>query len=1402
MTQNWSRTLIVSLSLALCLAFILPQHTTRAQDDDAPSMLFDVISDECNALIDLYFPDLETLLTRTDINSTTFFFDSFALIRSTPVLQTTQWWPQDSPAFGNLLRYHIVSPGYYPTALLFSSGISVLPTNYTPASLGNRPQRLVFTRNATTGGLRVNGVASPRQFVVPNGVAHDIHDSVLIPPLMSIVGVLNNLTASTSTFLTLLNQAGLNSTIAADGGFTVFAPTNAAFNALQQNNPSTYQAIISSPAILLQVLNYHISQDLFYVGEPGSASTISTLAGSNITVSNTTGILMVANSSLISANNLARNGVVHLATSVLFPPGFQINLRTVLNGVNATVFVKQMDAANLSSLLNDTTSNHTVFAPQDSYFGNMSSSVNLSADLLSYHVVDNYLMLANLTDGMLLKSHLTLVSLGGNNQVLKVSIQNGTTYINNQAIRLPDRVATNGVVQILTGPLTLPPNATAVLRGDPTFSSLLSLLMTAVGTLPNATNTVSPTPTPPMNGTTTSPSPTNATNTMSPTPFMNGTTSVSPMPMNGTSPMVSRPPTTSGTVSPAPMNSTSAPMTSGSPSMNATTTVSPSPTPANSTRALVRSTSDNDAIDHVLRAVNDTAETIGDDVDRFFGVTLFAPSNSAIANLSAAVLSYLGSPRAASDLFNLIEYHLVPMQNGTILYSTNIPSGVSNYTTLDGESLSINKPSNASMGPIVLNGQARVTRADNLTAEGVIHTIDTFLFPPSWAWDLRKVLISLNCTTFLDLVTAANLTYLLTPNARNNYTLFAPTNAAFNNLTMMPSGDALRRIIMYHFVAGTYMRSNLSDGQLLTTILPADDQVDAQVVKVTVTGQQVRINTINTTSFDNTAVNGVVHTLSSVLVPPTSILQILKSTPQFSMFYSFVMSAGLNTILESGEYTVFVPTNEAMLYMNEYTRQFLVRPSALPYLFNVIAQHIIPQLVMVQQLPQGASTLTSYNNLTVSILRSSTNTFSLNNAAANITATNIIASNGVVHTINRVLNWTALYDFTLVRTLYQVGATRFVDALDQANMTSTFIVPNSSYTVFTPTNDAFPLVLPTGSGLVNLIKLHYVNGYHVTANMYDGELEITTLFQPTLNGYQRLKISDTSSYLGITAGGSQAEIIIPDQVVYNGKGAVHVIDRILTLPGNILSLLPSNSTLLSLINLSASNSLYNTNGITVLMPSENAFQSLSDGVLTYLQASNTQSLADLNDILSHFVLKQLLYSDNMTSVAQQYVSNLGDSVSLAEIHSDTGASIIKASTTGRPDSDATSTRIDLLASNGVAHELDQVLFPNNFYFTIEKVMTILSSGKFAYYMEKAGQSDFLDSTNDDPFTILIPTDAAFNTDVPDLDRLQRNELVKMMQNHVIQGSVILTPGMEDLESWNNRKLLISTRTVVMEVETR
>ena len=111
--------------------------------------------------------------------------------------------------------------------------------------------------------------------------------------------------------------------------------------------------------------------------------------------------------------------------------------------------------------------------------------------------------------------------------------------------------------------------------------------------------------------------------------------------------------------------------------------------------------------------------------------TVFAPTNAAFAKLPAGTVDTLLQPANRSTLTNVLTYHVVPGRKSAadIMADIRAGGGTATYTTAAGGTLRAMMSGNAVILTDAKGGQSRVTQADVMQSNGVIHVVDTVLLP-------------------------------------------------------------------------------------------------------------------------------------------------------------------------------------------------------------------------------------------------------------------------------------------------------------------------------------------------------------------------------------------------------------------------------------------------------------------------------------------------------------------------------------------------------------------------------------------------------------------------------------------------------------------------------------------------
>lgn len=126
-------------------------------------------------------------------------------------------------------------------------------------------------------------------------------------------------TENLSTLVAAVQAAGLVETLSGDGPFTVFAPTNEAFEALPEG---TLESLLQpeNRDQLVQILTYHVVAGEVMSTDLSDGMMAETVEGSQISISIADGTVSINDATVIAADVEASNGVVHVIDSVILPP--------------------------------------------------------------------------------------------------------------------------------------------------------------------------------------------------------------------------------------------------------------------------------------------------------------------------------------------------------------------------------------------------------------------------------------------------------------------------------------------------------------------------------------------------------------------------------------------------------------------------------------------------------------------------------------------------------------------------------------------------------------------------------------------------------------------------------------------------------------------------------------------------------------------------------------------------------------------------------------------------------------------------------------------------------------------------------------------------------------------------
>ena len=133
---------------------------------------------------------------------------------------------------------------------------------------------------------------------------------------MDIVQTAND-AGSFETLVLALNTTGLDETLSEEGPYTVFAPTDDAFEELPEG---TLDALMEDEEQLSEVLTYHVVSGEYMASDLTDGTTLETVQGEMITINVTDDNVMVDDANVVQPDIVASNGVIHVIDAVILPP--------------------------------------------------------------------------------------------------------------------------------------------------------------------------------------------------------------------------------------------------------------------------------------------------------------------------------------------------------------------------------------------------------------------------------------------------------------------------------------------------------------------------------------------------------------------------------------------------------------------------------------------------------------------------------------------------------------------------------------------------------------------------------------------------------------------------------------------------------------------------------------------------------------------------------------------------------------------------------------------------------------------------------------------------------------------------------------------------------------------------
>lgn len=289
----------------------------------------------------------------------------------------------------------------------------------------------------------------------------------------------------------------------------------------------------------------------------------------------------------------------------------------------------------------------------------------------------------------------------------------------------------------------------------------------------------------------------------------------------------------------------------------------------------------------------------------------------------------------------------------------------------------------------------------------------------------------------------------------------------------------------------------------------------------------------------------------NVDLPANTIADLVASQEDYSSLKAALDKADLTETLKSeGPFTVFAPTNEAFsTFLNENGFASLDDvPTAI--LKSVLLNHVLGSKVLAEDVTTGytntlATEASSGANLSLYINNQSGGV--VFNGSASVTNADIMASNGVLHEVGKVIPMPTVVTFATADPNFTI----LVAALtrdDQPDYVSVLSTPAGTdpapFTVFAPTNEAFGLLLAE----LGVTGLEDIDGPTLTATLNthvipDANVRSEDLMDGTVGTLGSDIIVDAEDATLTDLNGRVSNIIIVDVQATNG--VVHAIDKVL-----------------------------------------------------------------------------------------------------------------------------------------------------------------------------------------------------------------------------------------------------------------
>jgi transforming growth factor-beta-induced protein len=396
--------------------------------------------------------------------------------------------------------------------------------------------------------------------------------------------------------------------------------------------------------------------------------------------------------------------------------------------------------------------------------------------------------------------------------------------------------------------------------------------------------------------------------------------------------------------------------------------------------------------------------------------TVFAPTNTAFANVLDE-LELAGLDDIPADLLSsILSYHVVA---GSNVRAEDLTDQMM-VETLETGTFTITLGDNVTITDE--NGRTATIVATNVQANnGVIHALDTVILPENEAIEIETNTIAdfvagnEDYSSLLAALEATGLTSTFT--GTDDYTVFAPNDAAFaaflsdNNFASLDEVpvDLLTQVLLNHVQMGEIMSTDLTTGYIPSmAVWGASEEPLSMYIN---TDDGVMINGVaSVTSADNEVDNGIIHAVDAVIGLP-NITTFATADPNFDILVQALTREDSFTFVETlmmsedpAPFTVFAPINDAFVDLLDELELGALADIPTETLEATLAYHVVTGANVrsgdltddmdVTTLEGGDFTVNLGDNVIIT---------DENERTATVIATDVQATNGVIHALDTVL---------------------------------------------------------------------------------------------------------------------------------------------------------------------------------------------------------------------------------------------------------------------------------------------------------------------------------------------------------------------------------------------------------------